>query len=255
VTVARAAALFVAAAHLSAWSADGAARAATLALPGDAGAPSGQSTTVSIQVDDAAGILGTDLVITYNPSVAEALEVTVTGLSAGHTLFSNLSAPGVIRIVLYGVVPLSGSGPLLDVLFTSTGPTGSMTAVRLESAGLNEGAITAVLMDGQYCVQGLAAEVRNVVVALNPGSTTVILRWDADPFASDYRVYHAARRDLGDLACLTTVAGDPAAGDDGAVPAIGAGFYYLVTASNCRGESSLGMNSSGIERANPAPCP
>lgn len=229
--------------------------AATLELPDDAGALPGESAMVSIRVDDASGMLGTDLVITYDPAVAAATAVSLTGLSAAQTLVTNLSVPGVIRIALYGPTPLGGTGNLLEISFTSEGPLGSESLLHFASAGLNEGALPAILVDGRYTVQGRAEEVRNLVLAHADPSSVAMLAWSADPFATTYNVYRGARRDLGDLACFRTEIADPAAQDDGAGPAPRGVLHYLVTAVNVRAESSLGWNSAGSERLAAIPCP
>src|SRR5262245_44042991 len=87
--------------------------AATIRLP-DTGGAVGAATSVPILVDDAAGFLGVDLSIAYDPAVAVAGSVSITSLSTGDVLTVNLTSPGVIRISLYGSTPLGGAGALLD---------------------------------------------------------------------------------------------------------------------------------------------
>ena len=229
--------------------------ALTLSLPPNAGAPPGASTTVALLVDDASGMLGTDILISYDPSVALARGVSRTALSAGQTLTVNLSSPGTIRISLFGSTPLTGGGDLLDLSFDSMGTANSQTVLDLVTASVNEGAIPAALVDGRYCVQGLTGEVRSL--GLDPGASgsgEAILDWLPDVYATAYNVYRAGRSDLGDLKCLLSGAPGPPVRDE-AVPDAGAAFFYLVTARNCRGESTLGFASSGDERVNRAPCP
>jgi len=250
----RAAAFLLAAVLLPA-GLSGPAGAATLDLPRDAGAPSGGTATVSVGVDDASGMLGTDLVITYDPEVATATGVTVAGLSAEQTLVTNLSVPGVIRIALYGIAPLSGTGALIDLSFTSTGAPGAETVLHFAWADLNEGAIPATLIDGNYCVQDRTGEVTDLVVTHAPAPGAALLAWDPDPLAADYNVYRGSRGDLGDLGCFLPGVAGTATEDDGAVPPAGGLLVYLVTATSCRGESSLGWRSSGAERSATAPCP
>ncbi len=229
--------------------------ALTLSLPPNAGAPPGSSTPVPLSVDDASGMLGTDIVISYDPAVALARGVSRTPLSAGQTLTVNLSSPGTIRISLFGSTPLAGGGVLLDLSFDSVGAANSQTVLDLVTASVNEGAIPAALVDGRYCVQGLTAEVRSLGVDPGgPGSGAEILEWLPDAYATGYNVYRAGESDLGDLRCLLPGVSGPPVSDE-AVPDAGAAFFYLVTARNCRGESTLGFASSGDERVNRAPCP
>ncbi len=230
--------------------------AATLTLPPDAGAPPDASTTVPLLIDDATGLLGADLVVGYDPAVARATGVSKTPLSAGHSLTFNLSTPGVIRISLFGAVPLSGGGELLSLAFVSVGPLDSRTALDLVSATLNEGSIPAVLEDGAYCVHGLTGEVGDLALRpAAPGSAEAILSWRADPFATGYNVYVAERPDLADLSCFLAGVTGPGVSDGGRTPPLDGALFYLVTAVNCRGESTLGFASSRDERTNPSACP
>ncbi|MFQ5876406.1 MAG: cohesin domain-containing protein [Acidobacteriota bacterium] len=228
--------------------------AATLSLPAGAGAPPGASTVVPLQVDDAAGMLGTDILIAYDPAVAIATGVSPTPLSASQTLTVNLNGPGVIVISLFGAYPLDGSGALLDLSFTSVGPLNSRTVLDLASADINEGGIPVMLLDGQYCVQGPTEEVRGLEAGLAaPGSTVAILSWAPDPLAASFNVYRGESPDLSDLACFLPGVTGTSTADDGALPPGGL-FVYMVTAANCRGESTLGFDSTGSERMNSAPC-
>lgn len=231
------------------------ARAATLRLPLDAGAPPGVSTTVPIYIDDATGLLGTDISITYDPAVATAASVSTTSLSSSQTLTVNLSPPGQIRISLYGAYPLSGGGTLLQISFTALGGLQCQTDLRFSSVDINEGAIPAFTSDGHFQVQGPPGEVRNLRASLAaPGSTVEVLSWDPDPGAAAYNVYRGTLPNLSDLACFLRGVAGTSASDDGAVSPTRL-FVYLVTAVNCNGESTLGFASSGAERTNRAPCP
>lgn len=232
-----------------------AARAASLTLPGDAGAGPGASTSVPITVDDASGMLGTDIVVVYDPAVAAATAANLTSLSSAHVLTTNVDSPGVVRISLYGPVPLSGAGPLLVLEFASTGQPGSRTPLTFTWVDLNEGALAASWTDGSYCVQGTPAPVTGMGVTRVPATTRVTLAWDALPVAESYNVYRGGQRNLGDLACFATGIGGTATQDDGALPALGSAYFYLVTADTCAGDSSPGFSSTGVERTLAAPCP
>jgi len=232
----------------------GPALAAELSLPPDAGAAPGATTVVSLSIDDAAGILGTDLVVTYDPAVARPTGVSLTTLSASQTLTYNETSPGVLRISLYGVDPLAGVGSLIDITFESVGPAGSRTDLLVGGADLNEGEIPVSIRNGSYCVRGAPAETTNLLVGRVPGSTVATLAWDAHPAASLYNVYRATQPGAVDLACLIPGVTVPATLDDGVVPPRGAVFYYLITAVGCGGESIPGRRSDGSPIPNPAPC-
>ena len=230
------------------------ASAAELILP-DAGAGAGASTNVPITVDDASGMLGTDIVVMYDPAVAAATSVSTTSLSSAQVLTTNLGPAGVIRISLYGTAPLSGAGPLLDIDFTSTGPPGSHTQLAFTSVDLNEGGLPALFTDGSYCVQGLPAPITGMQVARVPATTRVTLAWDAHQVAESYNLYRGGQQNLGDLACFATGISGTSIQDDGAMPALGGCFFYLVTAATCAGDSSPGFSSSGVQRILPSACP
>jgi hypothetical protein len=97
-------------------------------------------------------------------------------------------------------------------------------------------------------------------------TTQTAFAWDAQADALSYNVYRgglgaAAFLDAdkngaadGYGACLDASIG-PAADSDAALPAVGAGFHYLVTGRNAAGEGPLGAASSGAPRPNVAACP
>ncbi|PYS96285.1 MAG: hypothetical protein DMF50_05230 [Acidobacteria bacterium] len=243
-------------AFLLSWTAASASLASTLSLPGDAGAPPGAATTVPLYIDDATGMLGTDIVIAYDPAVARATGVAKTPLSSSQSLTVNLSSPGTIRISLFGSSPLVGGGVLLNLFFNSVGPLNAGTVLDLVSAVINEGAIPAVLKDGHYCVQALPDEVRNLRLSpASPGSATATLAWDADPAATAYNVYTASLPDLEDLTCFMHGVSSTSVADGGLVPSPDTAIFYLVTSTNCRGEGALGFAEPVSERTNPNPCP
>lgn len=232
----------------------GAAGAAELRLPPDAGAPPGTTTVVSVSIDDASGILGADLVLTYDAGVARPTGVFLTTLSASQTLTFNEASPGVLKVSIYGIDALAGSGPLLDVVFESVGPAGSSTELHFGSADLNEGAIAAALVDGSYCVSGTPAEATSLMVGLQPGTTIATLSWGEQPGASAYNVYRASQYGTADLACFIPGVRYPPTPDTGEVPPRGGIFFFLVTAVGCGGESIPGRRSDGTPIPNPDSC-
>jgi hypothetical protein len=231
------------------------AAAATLTLPADAGGLPGSTWILSLTVHDAAGMLGTDIVVTYDPEVVTATDVSKTPLSLPHVLTYNLSPAGLIRISLYGSDALSGSGSLLTITFTAIGPEGSHSILDIDSADLNEGGIPVSLVDGRFCIAGTGEEVQDLTVDLPPPSTTAVFSWSAHAHAGSYNLYRGSRPDLTDLGCHVSGITGTSAPDDGAIPLPGNLFVYLVTGSGCTGETSPGRDSTGTERVILAPCP
>jgi len=88
------------------------------------------------------------------------------------------------------------------------------------------------------------------------GKTT--LAWSPEKSVGSYDVYRAAVSSLAGLgygACLQSGLTAETA-TDATTPSAGQGYFYLVTARNRLGEiGTKGTASSGLERANPAPCP
>jgi hypothetical protein len=86
--------------------------------------------------------------------------------------------------------------------------------------------------------------------------TTLV--WDSEKSVGTYDVYRAllsALSGLGYGTCLQNGLTTESA-TDGTSPAPGQGYFYLTTARNRLGEiGTKGLASSGIERANAAPCP
>lgn len=230
----------------------GTAWSATLSLP-HTGAGPGAALQIPIEVDDAAGFLGTDLFIIYDSAVVAAGAVSTTVISSPDVLGADIT-PGVVRIRLYGTTALSDSGALLEIGFTSAGPPGSQTPITFVWADVNEGEIPVTVEDGSWCVQGAVASPGSLTFSHAPGSRMAGLSWDPNPWASAYNVYRGSLRTLTDLTCLQSGVGGSATKDDGAVPAEGSAFFYLVTSVTCAGESDAGQGSSGAPRALAGPC-
>ncbi|MBZ5639506.1 MAG: hypothetical protein LAO51_12235 [Acidobacteriia bacterium] len=84
------------------------------------------------------------------------------------------------------------------------------------------------------------------------------LTWSPEKSVGSYDVYRALISSLSGLAygtCLQNGLTTESA-TDAATPSAGNGYFYLITARNLLGEiGTKGYASSGIERANAAPCP
>jgi hypothetical protein len=108
----------------------------------------------------------------------------------------------------------------------------------------------------QFVANPTPGEVQNVGVGeLVPESTVIPLTWDPTPGAVTYNVYRGGRANLADLSCFLPGVTSTSAVDDGALPPLDGAFFYLVTAENCSGESSLGTTSSGAARSAALSCP
>ncbi len=73
---------------------------------------------VAVLVDDAEGIAGGDLTLTYDSSVMTATDVVGTDLAAGITVVPNLDVPGEVKVSMAGATGIeAGSGALLTITF------------------------------------------------------------------------------------------------------------------------------------------
>ena len=97
----------------------------TSASPGD-------TLTIPILVDDAAGIAGIEATISFDPDVLEAIDVYPTILTQGFVLADTIS-PGQVRFSLARATGLDGgSGALAEIIFRVVGTVGDSTGLVFE---------------------------------------------------------------------------------------------------------------------------
>jgi len=120
----------------------------------------------------------------------------------------------------------------------------------IATTGLINTPFTSVVADRALCPP--PGEVRNQIWT---DKTTMV--WDHEPSLGTYNLYRDAISAMpgGFGACLQSAIATESAIDT-ALPTVGAGWFYIVTArSNLGQEGTKGFQSSGAERSNPAPCP
>jgi hypothetical protein len=88
------------------------------------------------------GIISYEFDLRYDPSViqpkTDPVDLTDTA-SRGLFSVTNIIAPGLLRVVMYGPMPLDDNGTLLKLHFTAVGNAGSVSALTWEQLMLNEG--------------------------------------------------------------------------------------------------------------------
>jgi hypothetical protein len=88
------------------------------------------------------GVISYELDLKYDPSViqpaASAADLAGT-VSRGLVVVSNPLEPGLLRVVVYGAMPISDDGVLLNLRFTAVGKPGSITPLTFERLMFNEG--------------------------------------------------------------------------------------------------------------------
>ena len=114
---------------------------------------------VPVEVSDAQGVAGGDLLITYEAAVLTAVSVESGDLSSGWLLSVNLNEAGVIRVALAGSQgSTTGTGSLLRLHFEVPPEVaaGTVTQIGLASVGLNDEQANAlpveVIGDGSFTV-------------------------------------------------------------------------------------------------------
>jgi hypothetical protein len=112
---------------------------AELSLSGWKALRAGEPRQVTVRLRNADGILGLDLRLEYDSSRLAIVGVQATGIGSGLSL-ARSDQEGTYRIAAYGVVPLSGSGPLLTVTVEALRDTGRRDAPTIGGVA-NEGAI------------------------------------------------------------------------------------------------------------------
>lgn len=130
--------------------------AATVSVPASTTVDgAGASAALSVAIDDAAGVEGVDLRLTFDPAVVRiAGAVAVGAAGSGCTPVAN-AMTGEVRIGLACEAALGGGGELLTVTVEGVAPGSS--AVTISRCDLNEGAIACATSGGTVVVSAPTA--------------------------------------------------------------------------------------------------
>jgi hypothetical protein len=112
---------------------------AELSLGGWKPLRSGDRRQLTVDLRNADGILGLDLTLAYDASRIAIVGVQAAGIGSKLSLAQS-DGKGTVRIAGYGVVPLSGSGPVLTITVEALGNTGRQEPLRISGVA-NEGGI------------------------------------------------------------------------------------------------------------------
>jgi hypothetical protein len=99
----------------------------------------GERADLTVRLDNAGGILGLDLSLTYDASRFAVVGVRVAGIGSDCSL-AQAGTGGTLKLAMYGVLPLSGSGPLLTITVEARTNTPLLTPLKA-AAVANEGRI------------------------------------------------------------------------------------------------------------------
>jgi len=109
---------------------------------------------VPVSVEGVAGkeIISYEFDLRYDPSVVQPLEnpVDVAGtVSRGLMVVTNATEPGLLRVVVYGPMPMDDDGVLLKLRFMAVGNAGSVSPLVWERIMFNEGESGVTVVDGK----------------------------------------------------------------------------------------------------------
>lgn len=116
--------------------------------------PSAKEFIVPITVQGAANrqIISYEFDLAYDPSLilplADVIDIEGT-ISRAFSTVVNAETPGLLRVVVYGAMPITDDGVLLNLRFTSVGSSLSATSLRWERFMFNEGEPRVVTKDGE----------------------------------------------------------------------------------------------------------
>ncbi|MFN0278102.1 MAG: reprolysin-like metallopeptidase [Pyrinomonadaceae bacterium] len=136
----------------SAVSNSGPERSVSVSLPRLATTDSEVVIPVGVQGAKNKGIISYEFDLRYDPSVIQpqADPVILDGtVSSGLVVVTNAIEPGLLRVVVYGPMPISDDGVLLNLMFTRVGKSGSVTSLTWERIMFNEGEPGVVVTDGR----------------------------------------------------------------------------------------------------------
>lgn len=127
----------------------------------------GSRVLIPVSVDNAVnkGIISCQFDLRYDPSVIQPQSdaVDLSGsVSQGLSISVNAGEPGLLRVALYGPMPITENGLLLTLKFTAVGTLGSVTQLTWEQFTFNDGEPGATLVDAQ------AAEISQAVRRATP---------------------------------------------------------------------------------------
>lgn len=98
------------------------------------------------------GVISYEFDFKYDPSVIQPLvePVDVTGTASRRlSVVTNSTVPGLLRVVVYGTMPIDQDGVLLNLKFTTVGSAGSVSSLTFERIMFNEGEPGVSVTDGQ----------------------------------------------------------------------------------------------------------
>ena len=117
----------------------------------------GSQVTIPFRIDNLQGktVGSYQFDIEYDPTVIEPGQVaaTIAGtMSSGLSVVSNAPTPGLLKVAIYGVLPVGGDGVYANLRFTVLGGVGSSTPLTINGFTFNNGSDEVTSIGGQLTV-------------------------------------------------------------------------------------------------------
>jgi len=85
----------------------------------------------------------------------QRLAATIGGtLSDGMGIAVNAAEPGLIRVAVYGALPVTGDGVYTNLRFTVIGAPGTVSPLTISDFRFNDASVRSVATDGRVKVDG-----------------------------------------------------------------------------------------------------
>lgn len=98
------------------------------------------------------GVIAYEFDLRYDPTVIQPEETGVDlarTVSSGLTAVTNVEEPGLLRVVVYGAMPIDENGVLLNLRFSPVGSSGAVSPLTFERFMFNEGELGVSVAGGQ----------------------------------------------------------------------------------------------------------
>jgi len=99
----------------------------------DASGTKGSTAAVPVTIAGGTNVGSMDLVVTYDPAVLTATDVSAGALNKGMAL-GNMSVPGIVAISLADSAGMSGDGPVATITFSVIGNASQTSPLAVQSA-------------------------------------------------------------------------------------------------------------------------
>ena len=116
--------------------------------------PAGYEVLVPVAVEGIAnkGIISYEFNLRYDPTIIQPLDdpIDIAGtVSRSLSFVANASEPGILRVAVYGPMPISENGILLNLRFKAVGKAGSVSSLIWEKIMFNDGEPQIMVTNGQ----------------------------------------------------------------------------------------------------------